>query len=268
MQYSRETIAKLVKIAEEKGEYGAVAGYLNIHPTTLGVHRKECPILDKALSDAIRRYYANNRLPDNHEFSTEELEDITSTVREYNVDQAGKKYGLAAGVFFNMRKNNPALDAAIIKGQKLRKENTPFNKAIKLFKTFDTDKFKEVTEVTKNGGLEAVEKKYGCSPHILTKSRRELPKLEAAIKAGLRKRPIGAAVTSANKKVNKERKPQKPYKTKDKLRKPPKEIVDNTILHIEDESMSALARFRKHMEERKRREHLKKVLNGDYDNMI
>ena len=82
MQYSQETIEKLVAIAEEKGEYGAVAGYLDIHTTTLNIRRKECPILDKALSDALKRHAAKSKLPDNYKFSKKELEDITATVRD------------------------------------------------------------------------------------------------------------------------------------------------------------------------------------------
>lgn len=267
MQYSQETIEKLVAIAEEKGEYVAVSNYLGISQSQLLTKRRQYSELDIALKKAIKRHLAKRTMPDDYKFSVEELEDITATVKEYNVDQAGKKYGLAAGAFFNMRKSNPALDAAIIKGQKLRKENTPLNKAIKLFKTFDADKFKEVTEVAENGGLEAVEKKYDCSPHILTKSRKQFPELEEAIRAGLSKRPIGAAVASANT-VNKERKAPKPYKKKDKLRKPPREIVDKTMLTIEENSASALENFRKMIEERKARDHLKRARKGDYSDMI
>lgn len=274
MQYSRETIAKLVKVAEEKGEYGAVAGYLDIHPTTLGVHRKECPILDKALSDAIRRYYANNRLPEDYNFSLEELAEITKIVSEQNVDAAARIYGSRADKFFRMRKSNPQLEAAIVKGQKLREVNTPSNEAIKLFKDFGVRKLKEVTEVTKNSGIEALENKYGFSSHVLNKTRKELPKLDAAIKAGFRKRPIGAAIPSIKAKIaeskneKKERKISKPYKTKDKTRKPPKEIINKTMIGIEDQTETALLKFKKRMEENKKKEFVKRMRSGDFDDMI
>lgn len=102
MQYNNETIAKLVKIAEEKGKYDAVGSYLGIHPTTLKVRRRECPILDKALSEALKKHVANSRLVVDYKFSKEELEDITAIVRESNIDIASKKYGLASTAFFKI----------------------------------------------------------------------------------------------------------------------------------------------------------------------
>lgn len=124
MQYSQETIEKLIAIAEEKGEYAAVANYLGISQSQLLTKRRQYPKFDIALKEAIEKHSVKNGIPYNYEFTSEELEEITKLVAKQNVDAAAKKYGGRADKFWRMRKGNPELEAAIVKGQILRKGNT------------------------------------------------------------------------------------------------------------------------------------------------
>lgn len=264
MQYSQKTIEKLAAIAEEKGEYVAVSNYLGISQSQLLTKRRQYPELDIALKKAIKRHLANKNIPDNYEFSNEELEEITNIVNKGNVEQAAKKYGLSGQSFHDLRKKHPKLDEAITKGQNLRKGNTVFRRAMNLFGNFDAKQLEKLSAIAEDGGLEAVIRKYGFAAHSLNKCRQKLPELDQAIKAGLRKRPIGAGIASSNK----ERKTSKPYKKKDKFRKPPREIVDKTMLAVEDNSAAAWANFRQMVEERWAREHLKRARKGDYSDMI
>lgn len=264
MQYSEETIEKLIEIAEKKGEYTAVANYLGISLNKLLTKRRQYPALEKALSEAVKKYSVKNGIPYNYEFTSEELEEITKLVAKQNVDAAAKKYGGRADKFWRMRKGNPELEAAIVKGQSLRKGNTVFQRAMNLFSTFDSKQLKKVSEVAESGGLEAVERKYGFAAHALNRCRKHLLELDNAIKAGLRKRPIGAAVASGKKEA-KERKIPKPYKTKDKLRNPPREIVNKTLSGIIDQSDTALIKFKKLIQERRLSENIKRLRNGDFD---
>lgn len=51
-------------------------------------------------------------------------------------------------------------------------------------------------------------------------------------------------------------------------KKPPREIIDHTLSGIIDQTDKALADFKKMIERNKQLEHVKKLKNGDFDNMI
>lgn len=269
MQYSQETIEKLASIAEEKGEYVAVSNYLGITQSQLLTKRRQYPELDIALKAAVKKYKFKNHLSYKHKFTKEELEDITQLVKEKNVESAAKIYGGSADKLWIMRKSNPELEAAIIKGQTMRKGNTVFRQAMNLFGDFDTKQLAKVSKIAEEGGLEAVVKKYGFAANALNKCRQNILELDKAIKAGLRKRPIGAGVPSSKSKdKNKEIKTPKTYKKKGEFKKPPREIIDKTMLAVEENSSSALESFRKIVEERKVKDNLQKARKGYYSDMI
>ncbi|MFK7974357.1 MAG: hypothetical protein AB8B66_05805 [Rickettsiaceae bacterium] len=144
-----------------------------------------------------------------------------------------------------------------------------------MFRKLDNTEFlNNITDIALDGGIEAVEKYYKVSPHILRMCRKELPKLDSAIKKALKQRPRRSATSSVKAKVTetnfekKEKKINKIYNEKGTTRKPPKDIIDKTMNEIADQTDTALANFRKLMEDNKRRELVKRKKSGDFDDMI
>lgn len=265
--YSKDQLKEIAKLAEEQGSYLVIAKYLGISESHLFTKRKQNPKLDFLLKEAVLKHAAKNNINANYQFSETELAEITEIVRKDNIEAASKRFGLRADAFFELRKKNKPLAAAIKNGQLLRKNDTPFNHAIELFSTFDSIQLQEIKEIAVAGGLEAVVNKYGFSRYVLIKCRKELPELETAIKAGLKQRPIGAAISGALKE-KKEGKVPKPYKRKDEFKKPPREIINTTMLAIEENTADAWANFRKIVEDRKAKANLKKVSTGYYNDII
>ena len=275
MRYTEKTLSEISKVAEEKGTYESVAVYLGINVSRLYEQRQNNPTLENVLKAAIEKWHVKNVSMKDYEFSKEELEDITKIVADKNIDAASAKYGLSASVFFTLRKTRPELDAAISKGQKLRTSNTLMNKALSMFnKLTYPEALDSIYEKTLNGGTRAVEEYYEVSAHILRKCRQEIPELNKAIMDALAKRPIGAAIPSTRKKLiaGKKDKAQKDSKAVKKYnksgsRKPPRELIDTTMLGISEQSEQALANFRKSFAERKLREDIRS-LRSEYDDMI
>ncbi len=273
MQYSKEKLEELEQVAETKGTYESVALHLGVSDTKLYELRRKNTALREILTKAIKRYHAKNVNLKDYVFTKSDLEEITKIVAESNLETAASKHGVSAQMFHKLRNDNPALDKAIKKGQEERINNTPYMKAMALFKSFDKAKLEEATKIAEQGGLEALEKEYGYSTHVMNKCRKELPQLELAIRTGIRKRPGGLAVEGAKEKAKatnakKEPKPSKAYNKKGSTRKPPKEIMDQTFLNVQEDSISVIAKLRKDIEERRKRDYLKQIRNGDYDNMI
>jgi len=186
-------------------------------------------------------------------FSKEELADITKIVKEKNVETASKKYGFGVHEFYAARTDYPELAEAIKKGQELRSQSSDYAIALNMFRTLTHAELEEITAIALKGGNKAVEDHYKCSKSILSKCRKAMPELDAALTKGLSKIPKGSP---KGKKYVKE------------ARRPPSNLVDSAFLAVEGDSASAIARFRKEMEERKRVEYMKSIRNGDYDNMI
>jgi hypothetical protein len=213
-------------------------------------------------------------MSEKYTFSREELSEIMEIVRKENVEAASRKFCNKPYVFFDLRKSYKELDEAIVKGQEARKDETPLKQAFRIFESFSEKELEDITELTKKVDLITVAKKYGCSIHSLNKCRRKLPHLDAAIKKGIRFKPIGAAILSIKAKISetknekKERKTSKPYNTKGSTRKPPREIVNKTLSGVVDQSDTALSSFRKLMQENNRIENIKRLRNGDYNNMF
>jgi hypothetical protein len=213
-------------------------------------------------------------MSEKYTFSKEDLAEITEIVRTRSVEAASRKFCNRPYVFFDLRKIDKALNEAIEKGQELRKKNTVINQAMDLFITFDKEQFQEITKIIANGGITELRKKYHFTIYTINHCRRELPELDKAIKAGIKTRPTGAAIPSIKAKIaeskneKKERKISKPYKTKDKTRKPPKEIINKTMNGIEDQTETVLLKFKKRMEENKKKEFVKRMRSGDFDDMI
>lgn len=273
MQYSKEKLEELEQVAEDKGTYKSVALHLGVSLMKLYELRRKNTALREILTKAIKRYHAKNVNLKDYVFTASDLKEITQIVSESNINTAASKHGVSAQMFCQLRLENPALDKAITEGQTERTNKTPYMKAMALFKSFDKAKLEEVTKVAERGSLEALEKEYGCSTHVMNKCRKELSQLELAIRKGIRKRPSGMAVEGAREKAKatnakKEPKPSKTYNRKGSTKKPPKEIMDNTFLNVEMDSTSGLAKLRKDIEERRKRDYLKQIRNGDYDNMI
>ena len=275
MQYNKEKLEKLSAIAEKHGTFESVANHLGISPNKLLEKREKDIELDKILKEAVQKYKANNCISNNYVFSNQELEDITRLVKEQNIESAARKYGVSAQIFHNARTKNTDLNEAIIKGQEERKSNSSLNQARAMFEKLDyLEALEKIKEITLDGGVEAVEKYYKVSPHILRRCRQELPNLDAAIKKGLKIRPTGAAIPSIKAKIvkskneKKERKISKVYNVKNKKRKPPKEIINKTMIGIEDQTETALLKFRKLMQENKKKEFAKRMRAGDFDDMI
>lgn len=273
MQYSKEKLEELEQVAETKATYESVALHLGVSDTKLYELRRKNTALREILTKAIKRYHAKNVNLKDYVFTSSDLKEITQIISESNIETAASKHGVSAHMFHQLRRENPALDKAIKKGQEERTNNTPYMKALALFKSLDKAKLEEATEIAKQGGLEALKKKYGYSNHVMNKCRKELPQLELSFRKGIRQRPSGLAVEGAREKAKatnakKEPKPTKTYNKKGSTRKPPKEIMDNTFLNVEMDSTSGLAKLRKDIEERRKRDYLKQIRNGDYDNMI
>lgn len=175
-----------------------------------------------------------------------------------------------------MRHNNKLLEAAIKKGQEQRKSDSRYNQALSMFRKLedDTEFLNNITDIALDGGIEAIEKYYKVSQHILRMCRKELPKLNYAIKKALKQRPRRSATSSVKAKITetnfekKEEKINKIYNEKGTTRKPPKEIIDKTMNGIVDKTDTALANFRKLMEENKLRELAKRKKSGDFDDII
>lgn len=271
MQYGKEKLEELAQIAETKGTYEAVALHLGIGATKLYEIRKKNTTLREVLIRAIKRYHSKNISLKDYVFTKNDLKEITEIVAESNIETAASKYGVSGQMFHQLRNNNPDLNKAIEKGQQQRENNTPYRKAMILFQSFDKSKLEEATKVAEQGGLEALEKKYGYSSHVLNKCRKQLPSLELAIKSGLRKRPTGMAIASEIKKATntkKEGKPTKTYNKKGTTKKPPREIINKTMNGIADQADTALANFRKLVQERKKLDNIKRIRNGDFNNII
>lgn len=271
--YSDKKLKEIVKIAEEKGTYEAVASHLGISCSKLYEQRKENTALRDILTKAIKRYYAKNISLKDYVFTESELKEVTAIVAESNIETVASRYGVSGQGFHQLRKDNPALDKAIKKGQEERTNNTPYMKAMALFKSFDKAKLEEATKIAEQGGLEALEKEYGYSSHVMNKCRKKLPQLELAIRKGIRQRPTGLAVEGAVIKAKatnakKETKPSKAYKTKGTVKSPPKELINRTMLAVEDNTEAAWLNFRKIVQANKNKEHLKRVRNGEFDNII
>mgnify|MGYP003321418907 CR=1 FL=1 len=272
--YSLEKLEELSAIAEKHGTFDSVANYLGISPNKLLEQRIKNIELDKFLKKAVKKYKTDTCFAEDYEFSTEELEDIAKLVREHNVDYAAKRYGVRADKLFRMRHNNELLESAIKKGQEQRKSDSMFNQALSMFRKLDEECLNNITDIALDGGIEAVEKYYKVSPYILRICRKELPKLDSAIKKALKQRPrksvtsgIKAKITETNFK-KKEEKVSKIYNEKGTTRKPPKEIIDKTMKGIRDQTDNALANFRKLMHERKKLEYRERFLNGEFEDMI
>lgn len=273
--YSQEKLKEIAKIAEEKGTYEEVASYIGISVNKLYEKRKKNPKLEEILTESFEKYHANNISLKNYVFTEVELEEITATVRDSNIEMASSKYGVSAQVFHGLRRNNPGLDKAIIKGQEERKSNSLLNQALAMFRKLDdAASLNNITDIVLNGGVEALEEYYKVSPHILRRCRKEIPNLEISIKKALKQRPAGAAIPSIQAKITKtksekkERKSSKPYNKKGFTRKPPREIIDKTLSGIADKTDTALTNFRKLMQERKQLENIKRIRDGDFNNIV
>ncbi|MFK7974039.1 MAG: hypothetical protein AB8B66_04180, partial [Rickettsiaceae bacterium] len=185
------------------------------------------------------------------------------------------KYGVRADKLFCMRHNNSLLKDAIKKGQEQRKSDSMFNQALSMFKKLDySEAMDKINDIVLSGGIEVVEKYYNVSPYILRMCRKEVSELETAIKKALKQRPRRSATSSVKAKIietnfkKKEEKVSKTYNEKGTTRKPPKDIIDKTMNGIANQTDTALANFRKLMEENKRRELVKRKKSGDFDDMI
>lgn len=275
MQYSKEKLQELAKIAEEKGSYEGIALHIGISVNKLYDRRKKNPELEEVLAKAIEKYQSKHVTLKDHVFSEQELEEITQLVKEKNIESASIKYGVSAQVFNALRKNKPELDSAIIKGQKERKSDSLLNQALAMFREIESrESLNKITEIALDGGVEAVEKYYKVSPHILRRCRQEISNLNDAIKNALKKRPCGAAIPSIQSKIaktkseKKEHKSGKAYNTKRNTKKPPREIINKTMSGVADQTDDALAKFKKLMEERKRLEHRQRVISGEFKDML
>lgn len=190
-------------------------------------------------------------------------------VKKQNIEAAARKYGVSAHVFHNARTNNSDLNAAIIKGQEQRKANNSFNQALSMFKKLDyKEALEKITEIVLDGGVNAVEKYYKVSPHILRKCREELPKLDTVIKNALKQKPAGAAIPSIQAKITKTKNEKKARKTKTDNKPKIKAIINTTLSGVSDQTEVNLANFKKMIEKNKQLEHVKRLKNGDFDNMV
>jgi hypothetical protein len=269
MQYSKKRLEELGKIAKKHGTFESVSDHLKISISQLYADRKKNTELDTVLKKAIKSYKIKYQDFDKYAFSDQELEQITKLVTEENIEAAARTYGVSAHVFHSARTNNSGLNAAIIKGQEQRKANTFLNQALSMFKKLDyKEALEKITEIALDGGVNAVEKYYKVSPHILRKCREELPKLDAAIKDALKQKPAGAAIPSVKAKIIKTKKDKKARKTKTDNTPKIKAIINTTLSGISDQTEVNLANFKKMIERNKQLEYAKRLKNGDFDNMI
>ena len=269
MQYSKKRLEELAKIAEKHGTFKSVSDHLKISINQLYAERMKYTELDEVLKKAIKLYKVNYHSFNKYVFSNQELEDITRLVKKQNIEAAARKYGVSSQVFHNARTKNSDLNAAIIKGQEQRKANTPLNQALSMFKKLDcTEALEKITEIALDGGIDAVKKYYKVSPRILRMCRKELPNLESAIKNALKQKPNGAAIPSIKAKIIKTKNEKKARKTKTDNKPKIKAIINTTLSGVSDQTEVNLANFKKMIEKNKQLEHVKRLKNGDFDNMV
>lgn len=197
-------------------------------------------------------------MSDKYTFSKADLEEITKIVSIKNVEAASKKFCNRPYVFFDLRKVDKELNEAIEKGQALRKQNTEVNKAIEYFSKFTGKELAELNKFVINYGVQKMPEQYGFKMITINNARKELPQLDKVIKDGIKaKRSVVA--TLGYRKRNKE----KPNKAK-KIQV----IVNTTLSGISDQTEVNLANFKKMMERNKQLEHVKRLKNGDFNNMV
>ena len=126
-----------------------------------------------------------------------------------------------------------------------------------LFKmTYSPEKLKELSAIAeKHGTFDSVANYLGISPSKLLENRTKNIELDKILKKVVQK-------------YKKEEKINKIYNEKGTTRKTPKDIIDKTMNGIADQTDTALANFRKLMEENKLRELAKRKKSGDFDDMI
>lgn len=192
-------------------------------------------------------------------FSQQDLEKITELVRNNNIEVAAKYFGFSFATLHKFRKLNPKLQAAINKGQEERvKTKGGYETALARFQSFNKEEMQQLSDLACKGGLELVTKKYNISIFILNKCRKACAELDFAMRIGLTK------------------KGKKPHKKRyisgsdhdGKAKKPPKELIDSTMKGIACEGEVALANFRELQKQRKLREDVRRVRDGEYDDML
>jgi hypothetical protein len=269
MKYSKKRLEELAKIAEKHGTFESVSDHLKISISQLYAERMKYIELDNVLKKAIKLYKVNYHSFNKYAFSDQELEDITRLVKKQNIEAAARKYGVSAQVFHDARKKNSDLNAAIIKGQEQRKTNTSLHQALSMFKKlYYKETLEKITEIVLDGGIDAVEKYYNISPHILRMCRKEIPNLETTIKKGIKQRPSGAAIPSIQAKITKTKNEKKERKTKTDNKPKIKAIINTTLSGVSDQTEINLANFKKMVKRNKQLEHVKRLKNGDFNNMI
>lgn len=260
MQYHEKTLEAVRKVAEETGLVNSVADYLNISKSSLVTRRKECPLLDIAIRKGLLAYKEKRSLVQ-REFTKDELEDIADIVAKTNIDKAAVKYGSRADGFHDLRKTNKSLDEAIKRGQLLRKQRSSFVHILEKLKKLTTKQLDELTEIMIHNKLPAIAEHLDISVTYLSKARKELPSLDEAIKKGMETRPNG--VTGRRDTGEKAKQPERK-----KYHKTPKEIINTTLLAIEDNSADALAKFRNMVQKRREQENIKRLRSGEFESLI
>lgn len=195
-------------------------------------------------------------MSDKYTFTKADLEEITKIVSIKNVEAASKKFCNRLYVFYDLRKIDKALNEAIKKGQTLRKQNTEVNKAIEYFGKFTCKEFAELKDLVINYSVYKMPEQYGFKVATINAARKKLPQLDKAVKDGINIKKSIVATVNYKKGVKNNNKPKI------------KEIVNTTLSEISDQPEVNLANFKKMIKKNKRLENLKKLKNGDFDNMI
>ena len=185
VRYSEKKLEYIAKIAEETGDYKAVASHLEISEEELNTQRKQSSQLEFLLKESMLRYASKNRLSVSYKFTDQEKVEIIEIVKKEGVDAVARKYKVSYELFSQLRRKNKDLAKIISSGLEQSKKITSYESAIQLFKGFTKEQLSQITELAKLRGLGGVGQKYGYSSYIINKCRQEILDLDKAITKGL-----------------------------------------------------------------------------------
>ena len=209
---------------------------------------------------------------DDYKFTKEELEEITNIISQKSVTEAERKFCFKENQFLSLRKTDAKLDAAIKKGQEMRHrlQNKQLYKELDRFSNFSQKELKKIKQIaSQKAGIKAIQSKYEISSRMLDSLRKKSLNLAKAINEGLylrkQKSQEGkdnntnnkSAVKNNFKSVKVEKKKLE-YQSEYKIEQ--KNVYDNPD--------TALEKYRKLVKERKLRETINQIKNGEFRNMV
>ena len=185
VQYSESKLEHIATIAEDTGDYKAVASHLEISEEELNTQCKHNSQLALLIKESILRHASKNRLSVVYKFTDKEQAEIIEIVKKEGIDAVARRYKVNYELFHQIRRKNKDLARIISIGVEQSKKINSYESAKALFKGCTAAQLSEITEIVKSRGLGGLAQKYKYSSYIINKCRQELPELDLAIQNGL-----------------------------------------------------------------------------------